>query len=245
MANIDSLPIDKKPLPYDYLTPVKSRQKVLPTVGMNAPTAHRNQKMAGGRWQMIRDEDHRANKPFLEWWVNPSECQWKVGTRTMIEKVGGGAIHHEWPQLGGPGYGTTSFSGSRFDQPVLSLTFQSGIVTVGGYNDVFTRTDNTAAAPPGLGNYFDFLALIEKSNIQENGYPNYVNIAYKSLIFGDKGIWLKGFFDEGGVSWTDSAENPNQIASWGASFIVYDSAPELSKLRSCFTTLGIINTSAK
>lgn len=201
-----------------------------------------HRKTNATRWKMFRDDyDNKANtrnnSPYLTWWVNPSECQWKVGTRTSIEKVGGGAIHHEWPQTG---IGSNpSFTGSRFDQPVLSLSFQSGIITLGGYNDIFSGKDNSKDAPLGLGNYFDFLDILERSNEQDSGEPNYVNLLYSSPIFGSGGIWLKGFFDEGGVSWTDSAENPNQITSWGASLIVYNCSPKLAALRSCFQTLGM------
>ena len=231
----------------DYRT-LKGEQSSLSNMRTSADlNAHRNPKsLRVTRWQMGRDEDLpmgtntealKKGGKFLTWWVNPSECQWKVGTRTTIEKVGGGAIHHEWPQTG---MGTNSaFDHSRFDQPMLSLAFQSGIVTVGGYNDIFSGNSNSSSPPPGLANFFDFLRLLERSNITEDGYPNYINILYASPIFGDQGIWLQGFFDDGGVSWTDSAENPNQITSWGASFIVYNSSPPLSKLRSCFQTLGM------
>ena len=36
-------------------------------------------------------------------------------------------------------------------------------------------------------------------------------------------------FTPDGVSWTDSADNPNQVMSWSAQFTVYDSYPKLSQ----------------
>lgn len=189
---------------------------------------HRHPKSAkASRWSMGRVESNQS----LVWWVNPSECQWKMGTRTTIEKIGGGVVHHEWPQTGMRG-SNSSFTGSRLDQPILSITFQSGIITQGGYSDIGDTL--STSIPKGLGNFFDFLDLLDQPDITSTGEPNYINILYFSPVFGARGLWLQGFFTEEGVSWTDSAENPNMISSWGASFMVFNSQPNFSLLKKYF-----------
>ena len=207
----------------------------------SAMMTHRHPKaMRSLRWTMGRvSETPLSNgKPFMQWWVNPSECQWKMATRTTIEKISGGVVHHEWPQTGMNG-SNGSFTGSRYDQPMLSFSFQSGIITPGGYNDILSGVDNPSTPPEGLGNFFDFLELLDQPDVTASGAPNYINIIYSSPIFGQRGIWLQGFFTEEGVSWTDTADNPNQITSWGASFMVFNSQPRLSMLLSNFELIGI------
>jgi hypothetical protein len=216
--------------------------------------SHRHpESLKNSRWMMGRQDGviGGGTGSLLQWWVNPSECQWKVATRTSIEKIPGGAIHHEWPQTGH--YANSSFKGSRFDQPYLSMSFQAGIVTPGGYDDIWNDrapTDpNALKKPPlapistdipsGLGNFYDFLSLIEAPDITSSGEPNYINILYASPIFGRSGISLQGFFTEDGVSWTDTAENPNTITAWGATFVVFNCKPALKELRHCFMAIGI------
>lgn len=204
--------------------------------------SHRHPKsMRSIRWTMGRVDSafqFSSGASHMQWWVNPSECQWKIATRTTIEKISGGIVHHEWPQTGMYG-SNSSFTTSRFDQPLLSFTFQSGIITPGGYNDIMSGVANSDAPPPGLGNFFDFLELLDQPDVTESGAPNYINLIYVTPIFGNRGIWLQGFFTEEGVSWTDSAENPNQISSWGASFMILNSQPSLSMLLQNFELIGI------
>jgi len=210
---------------------------------------HRQKTYRSLRWMMGRDYygvDEKGlarttlsnGKAFLQWWVNPSECQWKVGTRTTVEKISGGIVHHEWPQTGMNGT-NGAFKGSRYDQPMLSFSFQSGIITPGGYNDILSGVENPTAPADGLGNFFDFLELLDQPDVTASGAPNYINILYSSPLFGKRGIWLQGFFTEEGVSWTDSAENPNQITSWGATFMVFNSQPSLKMLLNNFELIGI------
>ena len=209
--------------------------------------SHRQKSMRSIRWTMGRVDNKifaSSGLPFMQWWVNPSECQWKIATRTTIEKISGGIVHHEWPQTG---HDTNpSLTTSRFDQPLLSFTFQTGIITPGGYNDLLSGSDTVSTAPPpGLGNFFDFLELLDRPDMVEDstnpsyGQPNYVNMIYVTPIFGGRGIWLQGHFTEEGVSWTDSADDPNQIKSWGATFMVFNSQPSLSMLRQNFELIGI------
>lgn len=191
------------------------------------------------RWTMGRMDDTPLSngKTYMQWWVNPRECQWRMATRTTIEKISGGIVHHEWPQTGIGANG--SMYGSRYDQPVLSMSFQSGIITPGGYEDILSGAEPSSQLPHSLGNFFDFLNLLDRPDATSTGEPNYINILYASPVFGQKGIRLQGFFTEEGVSWTDSAESPNQINSWGATFMVFNMYPRLDSLLNNFELIGI------
>lgn len=178
---------------------------------------------------------------ILSFWVNPSESQWSIATRTTIEKVAGGAIHHEWPQIG-----LGSQGASVFDQPVVRFAFQSGIITPYGYQHVGSWGKPRSEAdkekdyiPPGIGNFYQFMTILSDTNVTPAGTPNYVNILYLSATF--PALWLRGFFTPDGVSWTDTADNPYQVNAWGASFEVFSSTPALNdsaQLRGAFRALG-------
>lgn len=187
------------------------------------------------RWSMAREskillsESKNSADAFLQFWVNPNECSWQVGLRSAVAKTAGGAVHHEIQQL--DRFKLANFT--RFDLPTLNISFQAGITTPGGYNHI-DNGDIPNIMPHGLANFYDFLDLLDQPNTTDQGLPNYVNIMYVSPMHGDKGIWLRGFFTEDGVSWKDSADNPNTINSWTASFIVCSSNPPLNQLRQSF-----------
>lgn len=187
------------------------------------------------RWAMARESkillsgSKNSADAFMQFWVNPSECSWQVGMRSSFDKTSGGAVHHEIQQL--ERFKLANFS--RFDLPVLHITFQAGIITPGGYNHI-DNGNLSNLMPHGLNNFYDFLDLIDQPNITSEGLPNYVNIMYVSTTHGGKGIWLRGFFAEDGFSFTDSADNPNTINNWSAQFLVCQSNPPLNQLRQSF-----------
>jgi hypothetical protein len=78
----------------------------------------------------------------------------------------------------------------------------------------------------GIVNFYDFMKLVDAPKITTFGELNWVYIHYKSNLFPD--LVLKGMFDSKGVHFTDSSQSPNQVMSWTADFIVYDSSPRLS-----------------
>lgn len=190
---------------------------------------HRHEKSRrASRFLFSRVSD--KNPKYIEFWVNPHECVWHTGTRTAIEKIQGGAIHHEWAQSGTNR--NQAFTYSRFDQPTVSFVFQSACIDLNSYKDIsYKDIKYPLAISPGVGNFYDFLQLIEETNITTNGSPNYVLISYSSPTMGKKGIILEGFFTEEGVSWTETAEQPNQITNWGATFMIFNCTPSLSELR--------------
>lgn len=160
-------------------------------------------------------------KSGIEFWINPSECSWRVPLRTTIEAIQGGAVHHEWDAIG-----IGLQNPQKFDQPVVNFTFQSGNIAPYSWLDVAQEaTAPSRGIPKGLGNFYDFLNLLNQPNITTTGEPNYVTIQYKSLMMPN--IMLMGFFTQEGVQWTDNAENPNGISTWGASFVVFSSYPSL------------------
>jgi len=185
---------------------------------------HRHPKaLKTTRWMLGREED--TVDEYIQFWVNPSECHWKVGTRTSMDKTAAGMVHHEGVPLGTPS------NGSRYDLPTLAISFQSGIITPNGYRDI-SVTEDDPAIPPGLGNFYRFIHLLDERNVLDHGTPNYINILCTSPVFGQQGMWLQGFFTEDGVAWMDSAETPNMVNSWGANFVVFSSAPSFNSLRS-------------
>lgn len=203
---------------------------------------HRHLKsMYSRRWAMAREskillsDSKEWYDAFLQFWVNPAECSWQVGLRSAVAKTSGGAIYHEIQQL--EKFKLANFS--RLDLPILNITFQAGITSPGGYNHI-NNGNIPNIRPHGLANFYDFLDLLDQPNTIDvkdgsgkivNNVPNFVNIMYSSPIFGEKGIWLRGFFTEDGVSWKDSADSPNTINSWTASFMVCSSNPPLNQLR--------------
>jgi hypothetical protein len=190
------------------------------------------------RWAMARESSISLSgssnwfDAFMQFWVNPSECSWQVPLRSATHKTSGGAVHYEIPQA--------SFQSpfSRFDLPVLNIKFQAGITTQGGYNHI-DNGNLEDVIPHGLTNFYDFMSLLDQPNLTNSGEPNFVNIMYVSPVHGSRGIWLRGFFEESGVSWTDNADNPNTINNWSASFIVCTSNPPLNKLKGNFENFGL------
>jgi hypothetical protein len=170
---------------------------------------------------------------FMQFWVSPSECSWNVPLRSAVDKTSGGAVHYEIQPTG-----RNQIDISRLDLPTLNITFQAGIITPGGYNDI-RNGDLANIRPHGITNFYDFLSLLDQPNLTDDDQPNYVNIMYVSPVHGSRGIWLRGFFTDDGVNFTESADNPNTIQSWTASFLVCTSNPPLNKLRQSFQTMGV------
>lgn len=181
--------------------------------------------------------------------VNPSDVQWRLPQRAAAQKTRVGEIVHYWRDR---------FRGTFYDEPQLSITFQSGnimpmrtkpLVRTGQRQQVVRTAQRLAdgtrfeqeevinvpivgpdaedvSVPPGLDNFYEFLQLVDEQKILDNGDINYVYIIYNSRIFPN--ITLAGLFTPEGVSWADSAGEPNQLNGWSATFTVYDSYPRLN-----------------
>ena len=194
---------------------------------------HRHPKsLSVSRWAMGREDlkpigSDKGYDRFMQFWVNPSECSWSVGLRSSFQQTHGGMIHHDIPTDHDP-------SISLYELPAITIAFQAGIIIPQGYNHVSNGAYQSPLLAHGLANFYDFMELVDRPNVTEDGQPNYVNINYVSPTFGKRGVWLQGFFDEGGVSFSDSSANPSTITSWTASFIVFKSNPPLAELRKSF-----------
>lgn len=169
-------------------------------------------------------------KNQLLFYINPSNAQWSLGTRTANDKVLGGAIHHNYPKL--------NSDETYFDQPIIQIAFQTGNITPYGHQDDSVKAASQQSLPQGLGNFYDFLSILDSPNTINNNEPNYVNINYVSSIFPN--ILLRGFFTPEGVTWTDSSDNPYTVMGWGANFEVFETIPALNALdlRLQFATFG-------
>lgn len=180
---------------------------------------HRGKDANLMRWSIGRQD----NSPYqyMEFWINPSECSWKIASRIIIQKTMGGAVHHEAPLY------------TRFDLPVLTIAFQSGNIKPDAYGQELD-------IPPGLGNFYRFIHLVDEPNITtRSSEPNYINILYSSTLFKGRGLWLSGFFDENGINFADNADSPSMVTNWTANFVVFESNPPLTKLRQTFQSIGI------
>lgn len=167
--------------------------------------------------------------------VNPSEIQWRLPQRAAAQKTRVGEIVHYWRDR---------FRNTYYDEPQLSITFQSGNImpirekppvksTVTTSIGVATRyrTDTsevTPQVPPGLRNFYEFIELVDTQKILDSGDVNLVYIIYNSRLFPN--MTLAGLFTPEGMSWTDSSSDPNQVSSWSANFTVYDSFPRLNDM---------------
>lgn len=89
-------------------------------------------------------------------------------------------------------------------------------------------TPEDVSVPRGLSNFYDFLQLVDEQKILPDGRLNYVYIIYNSRIFPN--LTLAGLFTPDGVSWSDSADDPNQVVGWSANFTIYDSFPALNDI---------------
>jgi len=120
--------------------------------------------------------------------------------------------------------GTTGPYIPRFIGEEEPRLYQEAFVEVPGLRSDPSETE--PMVPPGLDNFYAFLALVDEQKILPEGDINYVYWIYNSRIF--PSITFTGLFTPDGANWTDSADNPNQINSWSATFTVYDSYPRLN-----------------
>lgn len=171
--------------------------------------------------------------------VNPKDVTWRMPQRSSVQKTRMGEIMHIWKDRQ---------RGTYFDEPQLSINFQSGNIMpirrdpvksvrwatverengVDVYNHVaYTEpSDETVRVPTGLQNFYEFLSLVDEQKILPSGATNFVYIIYNSRIFPN--MTLAGLFTPEGASWTDSSDSPNEVTNWTANFTIYDTFPKLN-----------------
>lgn len=169
-------------------------------------------------WVMSTTEWLTNNPPkALVWTANPSDISWSMPQRSVHSKNLFGTVLHVWPD---------NFRETFFDELRLTLNLQSSNIMPVSVGRGARGAVKGWVASPGLANFYDFMQLVDSPKLTRNGRANLVSIQYSSNLFPK--LTLFGMFDSSGIRFTDSANNPNQVTSWSADFVVYDTAPRLS-----------------
>ena len=199
-----------------------------------------------GTPMVITTEAMAADGRYLVFWSGPSNTQWSFPMRGAEQQTRSGTIYHSWR------------NGSRnsfFDEPSVSFTFQAGNimpvrVREGSLSDtqdtqkmakgqVTAKPQETVSLPGGLLDFYDFFEILNQPKILSDGRPNFVFIAYHSLVYPE--IFMRGFFTPEGLSFTDDSQNPAGL-TWTSTFKVrsteppfWSSAQLVSSWRGAFT----------
>jgi len=179
-------------------------------------------------WIMTTTEWQKQNKAII-WNANPSDIRWSMPQRSVHSKNLVGTVLHVWPD---PKRHTF------FDELKLSMTFQSGSIlpvdlnlkSTSHVNNIGQTNNGSSNYVPsgGIGNFYDFMQLVDAPKLTSDtpARANLVYIQYTSNLFPQ--LTLMGMFEPDGISFTDDSQNPNQVTSWSANFLVYDTFPRLS-----------------
>jgi len=156
---------------------------------------------------------------YIILWANPSNVQWNFKLRGVEQQTRTGYVQHYWKD---------SARSTFFDNPELSITFQTGnVLPVRVYQSIWEGSGKIAYLPPGLLDYYDFFDLLDEKKILSDGRPNYTYIVYRSLLY--PLITLRGYFKrDAGINITDDAENPGGF-TWTTVFRVQASNPPFYK----------------
>jgi len=227
---------------------VQDEERVIQELSRRSPTARREAAGSGfgdsrgpyrynGTPMVITTENLAADGRYLVFWSGPSNTQWTFPMRGAEQQTRSGTIYHSWRN------GSRS---SFFDEPTVSFTFQAGNIMpvrvresarlVEGSAAIVTS--ETVSLPGGLLDFYDFFEILNQPKILSDGRPNFVFIAYHSLVYPE--IFLRGFFTPEGLSFTDDAQNPAGL-TWTSTFKVrsteppfWDTAQLISSWRSAF-----------
>lgn len=168
----------------------------------------------------------------INWWCNPSDISWNMPLRQSISKNANSTVVHNWPK---------GERGTHFDEFTINLSLQSGNLQIFNRKDPWIKSATKQQVfPPGINNFYAFLKLMDAPRLLDDGRTNHVVIQYNSNIFPK--LTLIGQFDSSGVRFNDSANDPNNISSWGATFIVQDTSPRLSDNTKLKTNADLLNT---
>jgi len=161
---------------------------------------------------VITTEAFASQGRYIVFWSGPSNTSWKFELRAATEQTKSGTILHYWRDRSRAAF---------FDEPSVTFTFQTGNIMPVRFRDVANKSESIFL-PPGLLDYYDFFDLLNQPKILPDGRPNFVFIAYHSLLYPE--ILLRGFFTPSGLSITESAENPAGL-SWSSTFKVRSTEP--------------------
>lgn len=162
-----------------------------------------------------------AKGHYMRCFVNPASANWSLPKRSAYVKTAGGGVNNSW---------FNRYRGTYYDTFPLALEFRTGNimpsaahnVDLGDLDAAYAARDNPKI-PPGLDNFYRFLALANARVLHDTG-PNYVILIYHSRVFPT--IWLEGFFEPNSINFTENADNANELR-WNATLMVARTAPKL------------------
>ncbi len=164
-----------------------------------------------GTPMVITTENLASQDRYIVFWSGPSNTQWSFPMRAAQQQTRSGTILHTWR------------NGSRqtfFDEPTVTFNFQAGNImpvriSQGGGGEA-------VSLPPGLLDFYDFFEVLNQPKILSDGRPNFVFIAYHSLVYPE--IFMRGFFNPEGLQFQEDAQNPANL-TWSATFKVRSTEP--------------------
>ena len=167
---------------------------------------------------IITTESMAVQGRYILFWSGPSNTQWNFPMRAAVQQTRSGTVTHVWR------------NGSRstfFDEPTVAFTFQAGNIMPVRIRQEVLQGNNTlpqdaVSLPPGLLDFYDFFEVLNQPKILRDGRPNFVFIAYHSLVYPE--IFMRGFFTPEGLSFSEDAANPANL-SWTATFKIRSTEP--------------------
>lgn len=165
---------------------------------------------------IISTENLAFQGRYILFWSGPSNTSWSFPTRSSVQQTKSGTITHYWRD---------AYRQSFFDEPSVSFTFQAGNIMPVRVMDTSQGQSAgtvTTSLPFGLMDFYDFFDILNQPKILSDGRPNFVYIAYHSLVYPE--IFLRGFFEPDGISFSEDAGNPASL-TWTAKFKIRSTEP--------------------
>ncbi len=213
----------------------------LTTAGLIAPTTVRSQAIDAMRMRgpyggslggdervgfVLTSEIWRKEGKAIALHAGPNAVNWSVPMRAGSEATKSGHVRFAQARTkaatGSHGQTSASNTATYFDNPKMSLEFQTGNIMP------IPLLLNEVQIPHGLDDFYLFMKLLNQPPLvpdgDDEGKHNYVWIFYTSLQFPN--LVLRGYFDEQGVSWDDTADQPTHF-TWRCDFTPHEMAPDL------------------
>lgn len=207
---------------------VRNEERIISALSARAPETFGSTKTGfgdsrgpyrfNGAPMIITTENLAAQDRYLVFWSGPSNTQWSFPMRAAQQQTRSGTVYHAWR------------NGSRqtfFDEPTVTFTFQAGnIMPVRVAQGTPTETGKVVSEavtlPPGLLDFYDFFEILNQPKILSDGRPNFVFIAYHSLVYPE--IFMRGFFNPEGLQFQEDSQNPANL-TWSSSFKIRSTEP--------------------
>jgi hypothetical protein len=172
-----------------------------------------------GTPMVITTENLAAQDRYIVFWSGPSNTSWSFPMRAAQQQTRSGTIFHAW---------RNSSRQTFFDEPTVTFTFQAGNimpvrVAQGRPSAEKGKVVSEAISlPAGLLDFYDFFEVLNQPKILSDGRPNFVFIAYHSLVYPE--IFMRGFFNPEGIQFQENSQDPANL-SWSATFKIRSTEP--------------------